>query len=44
MGFPMGNERVKQSSHQVKTSKVYLTILLASIGLVLNIKGLILQF
>lgn len=43
MGFPVGDKGVKQSSHHVKTSKVNLTVLLASVNFLLNLESLILR-
>jgi hypothetical protein len=43
MGFPIGNEGIEDSSHQVETSEVNLAVLLAPICLFLNLKLLVLQ-
>lgn len=44
MGLPIGKKRVKESSHQVEPSKVYLTVLLAPVHFLLYLKTLILQY
>lgn len=43
MGFPIRDERIKHSSHQVKPCKVYLTVLLPSVHLLLYPKPLVLH-
>lgn len=42
MGFPVGSKGIQQSSHHVETSKVNLTVLLASVNFLLNPEILIL--
>lgn len=43
MRFPVGDERVKESPHKVKSRKVYLTVLLPSVHLLQYLEALILK-